>query len=305
MKNSAVYPYHKSDHRPRPTQLLNRVPVGLLPLLSEPSTPPSKPLIMTCNEGPKTTSSIDNTFSPSQPPPSLRKSYPPPAPSKASSALASKFSFVPLMPVEDQSAGGQAREMAQSPINPQSPATPTNRLGDRFKFLPLLPTESTPSECTSGSEPPSDDDHASPVSTPSLTASSSLPSPPGTPSATSSPLLTPSTSDVDFSYFDLSRPPAGTNRKLDRIHLAEADSNFSKLRLQALPSPNLIPPSPFDLCGNNSRSKGEISEKLDNTGHLGRKGGKRRIVEYININGVDEPFYSYVEDEDDEPPCSA
>jgi hypothetical protein len=61
-----------------------------------------------------------------------------------------------------------------------------------------------------------------------------------------------------------------------------------------------MPPSPFDLHGGNTRPKGEISEKLDNTGHLGRKGGKRRIVEYININGVDEPFYSYVDD--DEPP---
>ena len=76
------------------------------------------------------------------------------------------------------------------------------------------------------------------------------------------------------------------------------NSSFSKLRLQALPSPNLMPPSPFDLHGANT-NQGEIPEKLDNPGHLGRKGGRRRIVEYININGVDEPFYSYA---DDEPP---
>lgn len=193
--------------------------------------------------------------------------------------------------------------MAQPPINPHSPAAPTNRLEKRFNFLPLLPAEPVPSDSTSSSEPPSDDDHASPTSTPSLTASSSLPSPPGTPSATSSPSLTPSsmphlmTSDPDFSYFDLSRPPPGTNHKHDLLHLTEAHSGFSKLRLQALPSPSLIPPSPFDLHGGSP--KGEASEKLDNTGHLGRKGGRRRIVEYININGVDEPFYSYA---DDEPP---
>jgi len=104
------------------------------------------------------------------------------------------------------------------------------------------------------------------------------------------------TSDPDFSYFNLSRPPTGINHKLDQLRLTETDSSFSKLRLQALPSPSLMPPSPFDLHGS---PKGEISEKLDNTGHLGRKGGRRRIVEYININGVDEPFYSYA---DDEPP---
>ena len=109
------------------------------------------------------------------------------------------------------------------------------------------------------------------------------------------------TSDPDFSYFNLSRRPStGTDHKPDRLHLTDTDSSFSKLRLQALPSPSLMPPSPFDLHGANARPKGEISEKLDNTGHLGRKGGKRRIVEYININGVDEPFYSYVDD--DEPP---
>lgn len=110
-------------------------------------------------------------------------------------------------------------------------------------------------------------------------------------------------SDSDFSYFNLSRPPAGTNQKLDQLHLTEVDSNFSKLRLEALPSPSLMPPSPFDLRGNNAPCKGEIPEKLDNTGHLGRKGGRRRVVEYININGVDEPFYSYVDD--DEPPSPA
>ena len=82
------------------------------------------------------------------------------------------------------------------------------------------------------------------------------------------------------------------------------DSDFSKLGLQALPSPSLMPPSPFDLCGSNARSKGEITEKLDSTGHIGRKGGRRRIVEYININGVDEPFYSYVDEDDEEPPSS-
>lgn len=195
--------------------------------------------------------------------------------------------------------------MTQSPISPHSPAAPTNRLENKFKFLPLLPTEPVPSESASGSEPGSDEEHASPISTPSLTASSSLPSPPGTPSATSSPSLAPSstphlmTSDPDFSYFNLSRPPAGANHKPDHLRLTDVDPSFSKLRLQALPSPNLMPPSPFDLHGA-SRHQGEISEKLDNPGHLGRKGGRRRIVEYININGVDEPFYSYVDD--DEPP---
>jgi len=84
--------------------------------------------------------------------------------------------------------------------------------------------------------------------------------------------------------------------------LTEVDSSFSQLRLQALPSPNLIPPSPFDLQGNKTQAKGETGEKLDNAGSVGRKGGKRRVVEYININGVDEPFFSYVDDEEDEPP---
>ena len=107
------------------------------------------------------------------------------------------------------------------------------------------------------------------------------------------------TSDADFSYFNLSRPPAETNQKPDLLRLTEVDSSFSKLRLQALSSPSLMPPSPFDLHGANAHPKGETSEKLDNTGHLSRKGGRRRIVEYININGVDEPFYSYA---DDEPP---
>jgi len=82
--------------------------------------------------------------------------------------------------------------------------------------------------------------------------------------------------------------------------LAEVDTSVSKLRLQGLPSPNLIPPSPFDLRGGNAHSKGETAEKLDDTGNIGRKGGRRCVVEYININGVDEPFYSYVDD--DEPP---
>jgi len=80
------------------------------------------------------------------------------------------------------------------------------------------------------------------------------------------------------------------------------ESNFSQLKLQALGGPNLIPQSPFDLGGGKSQPAGETGEKLDNSGRVGRKGGKRRIVEYININGVDEPFYSYVDDEDDEPP---
>lgn len=183
--------------------------------------------------------------------------------------------------------------MTQSPINPQSPGAPTNRLGNRFQFLPLLPPEPTHSDSPSCSEPSSDDDHASPISTPSLTASSSLPSPPGTPSATSSPSLTSSsmmTSDTDFSYFNLNH----TNQKPDQL---EVDS-FSKLRLQALPSPGLMPPSPFNLCGGGKANS--MGEKLDNPGHLGRKGGRRRIVEYININGVDEPFYTDVDD--DEPP---
>ena len=291
MKNSVAHPHNKLGH-PR-TQFLNRVPVGLLPLLSEPSAPPCKP---PSNVGSKNTSSIDDTFPPRQPP-FLRKSDSS-APSKATSALASKFPFLPLMPVEDQSTGGQAGEMTQSPINPQSPVTPPNRFEKRFQFIPLLP------ESASCSELSSDDDHASPISTPSLTASSSLPSPPGTPSATSSPSLTPSSiphlppSDAD--YFNLNRPR--NNQKSDQLRLAEVDSTFSKLRLGALPSSGLNPPSPFDLHGGDAHSKGKISEKLNNSGHLGRKGGKRRVVEYININGVDEPFYSYVDDDDDEPP---
>lgn len=300
LKNATAYPQFKPNMRPRQTQLLNRVPVGLLPLLPDPPSSPCKPPTSS-NNGMKTTSSIDHTFSPSKPP-FVQKSHTS-APSKASSALASRFSFVPLMPVEDQSAGGHPGSMTQSPINPHSPATPTKRLQNGFKFLPLLPTEPAPSDLSSSSEPPSDEDHASPTSTPSLTASS-LPSPPATPSATSSPSLAPSmphlmTSEPDVSYFDLSRPPAGTNHKSDQLRLAEVDSNFSKLRLQALPSPNLMPPSPFELHGANTQPQGETPERLDNTGHLGRKGGRRRIVEYININGVDEPFYSYA---DDEPP---
>jgi len=284
LKNSAAYPYNKSN-LPRP-QLLNRVPVGLLPLLSEPSPTPSK---LPCKGGSKNTSTIDDKFPPKQQP-FLRKSDST-APSRVNSALASKFSFLPLLPMEDHSTGGQQGELTQSPINPQSPATVPNRFEKKFQFLPLLPDEA------SSPEPPSDDDHSSPISTPSLTASSSLPSPPGTPSATSSPSLAPSSMPLsDTDYFNLSRPPTGTNRKSDQLH-----SSFSKLTLQAHPNPSLIPPSPFDLHGNN-QSKGNPSEKLDNSGHLGRKGGKRRVVEYININGVDEPFYSYVDDDDDEPP---
>lgn len=70
--------------------------------------------------------------------------------------------------------------------------------------------------------------------------------------------------------------------------------------LGAFPSAGLVPPSPFNLDG----QKKEMPEKLDNSGPLSRKGGKgkRCVVEYININGVDEPFYSYVDDDDDEPP---
>jgi len=113
------------------------------------------------------------------------------------------------------------------------------------------------------------------------------------------------TSDADVSYFDLNRPPAGTNHRPDQLHLAGVDSSFSKLRLQALPSPSLMPPSPFDLCGCDARSKGETNEKLKNTGHLGRRGGRRRIVEYININGVDEPFYSYMDDDQPSSPSAA
>lgn len=78
------------------------------------------------------------------------------------------------------------------------------------------------------------------------------------------------------------------------------DASLSKLTLQAFPSARLVPPSPFDLDGsNNNQPKGKV-EKLDDSGRLSRKGGKRCVVEYININGVDEPFYSYVDD--DEPP---
>ncbi|KAF9648860.1 hypothetical protein BDM02DRAFT_2037784 [Thelephora ganbajun] len=289
LKSSAVYPQYKPCPRPKPPQLLNRVPVGLLPLLSDTPSSPSKPPT-TLNNGLKNTSSIDNTVLPNRP--LFGQKLHSPAPLKANPTLASKFSFLPLMSVEDQSAGGHPGEMTQSPINPQSPGAPTNRLGNRFQFLPLLPLESTHLDSTLGSEPPSDDDHASPISTPSLTASSSLPSPPGTPSATSSPSLTPSSiphltaPDLDLSYFNLSRPPAGTNHKPDQLRLTEMDSRFSKLRLQALPCPNLMPSSgPFDLCGGKTRPNGEISEKLSDTGHLGRKGGRRRVVEYINING--------------------
>lgn len=164
--------------------------------------------------------------------------------------------------------------MTQCPINPQSPATVPNRFEKKFQFLPLLADEST-STC----EPPSDDDHPSPISTPSLTASSSLPSPPGSPSTTSSPSL----SHIGADYFNLSRPPAAANQKSNRFHPAGVDSSFSKLTLQALPSASSQP-----------------KEKLDNSGSLSRKGGKRCVVEYININGVDEPFYSYIDD--DEPP---
>lgn len=111
------------------------------------------------------------------------------------------------------------------------------------------------------------------------------------------------TSDADISYFNLSRPPIGMNRKPD---LTEVDSSFSKLRLQALTSPKLVPPSPFDLGGgNNVRMKEETLEKLNDSGNIGRKGGRRRVVEYININGVDEPFYSYVDDDEDEPPSDS
>ena len=281
LRNSAANPQNKSN-LPRPPQLLNRVPVGLLPLLSDTSSSPSKP---PSKAGPKNAPSTDDACPPKQPP-FLRKPCST-APSKANSALASKFSFVPLLPVEDQSTAGQQGEMTQSPINPQSPATVPNRFEKKFQFLPLLADEST-----SSPEPHSDDDHPSPISTPSLTASSSLPSPPGSPSATSSPSL----SHIDADYFNLSRPPVVANQKSNRLHQTGVDSSFSKLTLQALPSASLIPSNPFDLRGGNAQSK----EKLDNSGSLGRKGGKRCVVEYININGVDEPFYSYVDD--DEPP---
>lgn len=81
------------------------------------------------------------------------------------------------------------------------------------------------------------------------------------------------------------------------------DATISKLTLQAFPSAGLIPPSPFDLEGNDNRQS-KVGEKLDKSGNLCRKGGKRCVVEYININGVDEPFYSYVDDVDDEPPST-
>ncbi|KAF9786444.1 hypothetical protein BJ322DRAFT_1108293 [Thelephora terrestris] len=278
LRNSVANPQNRSN-LPRPPQLLNRVPVGLLPLLSETSASPSKP---PSKVGSKSTSSVHDACPPKQSP-FLRKpcSNVPP-----NSALTAKFSFLPLLPMEDQSTAGQT---TQSSINPQSPATVPNRFEKKFQFVPLFTDEST-----SSSEPPSDDDHPSPISTPSLTASSSLPSPPGSPSATSSPSLVPHLPTSD--YFNLSRPPAGANQNSNRMHSTGVDSSFSKLTLKAPPSASSIPPSSFNIRGGNSQSK----EKLDNSGSLGRKGGKRCVVEYININGVDEPFYSYVDD--DEPP---
>jgi len=289
LKSSVTYPQGRPNF-PRPTQLLNRVPVGLLPLLPEaPSSPPKSP----SKPGLKNTSSVGGTFPPRQPPFLRETHFPAPASKPPNSALASRFKFLPLMPVDDdESTGG---EMAQSPINPQSPATVPNRFQKKFTFVPLL-------ESSSSSEPPSDDDHPSPTSTPSLTASS-LPSPPPTPSATSSPSLTsspmaPHLCTADADYFNLSRPLAGTNQKPDRL-ATEMDQSFSKLTLQAFPSPGLVPPSPFELDGGHN-DRGKEKEQLGNSGRLGRKGGKRCVVEYININGVDEPFYSYVDD--DEPP---
>jgi len=88
----------------------------------------------------------------------------------------------------------------------------------------------------------------------------------------------------------------------DQLGLSDVDSNFPKLRLEARAGPNLIAPSPLELYGD---SKGETAEKLDNSGAFGRKGGRRRVVEYININGVDEPFYSYVDEDEAEPPSCA
>ena len=76
LKNLVAYPQHKSCVHPRQTQLLNQVPVGLLQLLPDtPSPPPPKPATMTSESGSKNTSSIDNTFLPSQPS-SVRKSHP-------------------------------------------------------------------------------------------------------------------------------------------------------------------------------------------------------------------------------------
>lgn len=298
LKSSAAYPQDKSGHRR--TQLLNRVPVGLLPLLSEPSAAPAKPPPPS-NVGSKNTSSGNDTSLPRQPQ-FPRKSHSP-APPKPATGLAAKFSFLPLMPVDDHSTSCQ--QTAQSLINPQSPATVPNRFQKKFQFLPLLADEST-SSCSSP-DAPSDDDHASPISTPSLTASSSLPSPPGTPSATSSPSLTPSSihnvSAPDVDYFNFHRPPAGTNQNADQSHSTGVDSSLSKLTLQALPNPGLIPPSPLNIHGTSSQPEKKTSEKLDNSSRLCRKGGKRCVVEYININGVDEPFYTYVDD--DEPPSPA
>lgn len=91
----------------------------------------------------------------------------------------------------------------------------------------------------------------------------------------------------------------------DQLTMTDVDSNFPKLRLEAHSSPNLIAPSPLELSGDKAGSKRETAEKLDNSGPLGRKGGKRRVVEYININGVDEPFYSYVDEDEAEPPSCA
>lgn len=91
----------------------------------------------------------------------------------------------------------------------------------------------------------------------------------------------------------------------DQLNMTDVDSNFPKLRLEAHQSPNLIAPSPLELGGDKTGSKGEAAEKLDNSRPLGRKGGKRRVVEYININGVDEPFYSYVDEDEAEPPSCA
>ena len=100
-------------------------------------------------------------------------------------------------------------------------------------------------------------------------------------------------------YFNLSRPLSGNNnQKPDQLHSTGVDVSFSKLRLQAFPNPGLIPPSPFELEGSNNN---KASEKLNSIGRLGRKGGKRRVVEFININGVDEPFITDVDDDEPQP----
>lgn len=271
--------------QPLPT-LLEGVPVALLPLLSDETPTPKPPAATTSptlSTNPSPVSSASNYIRP---------------------------------PYNQLSPGGKL----QSPIIRSSgsafrPPPSATRSGLRnFQFLPIYPTEDHPSHELDVSSHDQDSDHTttSPTSTPSLTSSSG--SPPSSPSACPSPLEIPPTSVMTAvdSYFDLPRlqtsPPV---RQRDLSHTYKADVKNAgatsariqypaskKPTLKALSSPNLVPPSPFDLHG--SVVQGQyLYERTQQQqvglrhGVVGKPKDVPRRVFYTggDDDDVDEPFF--------------